>query len=193
MRCGYSSGSTAVDRGKAIEKHAAWRDPLIGYYDGIQTKRREARERKHIQKIEQKMLEAKGMDKAAAREQAEAVAEVLVQQAGELKAANDNATMMASESVGEVSKPVRVNVKSMLKAVDKPAKKLPKPPRKPVESAVKLLLSAKLRFLLAAALLAGGFLWAKQNINVEVAMIGAFNAKLKKVAKAELPAEPAKK
>jgi len=163
------------DGGKASEKHAAWREPLIAWLDVIQVKRQEARERKYLQKIEQKMLEAKGVDKATARDQAEAAADILVQQGEVLKAANREPIVPDEGASKQPAKQRLANVQQMLKNVDAPPKKLPKAPKKPLESAVKIIFSGQLRFLLAAGLLVGGFMWAKQCVNEETASVAAYN------------------
>jgi len=47
--------------GKRRPQHAAWRDPIILWIDARQKALKEAREKKHLLQIEQKQLEAQGL------------------------------------------------------------------------------------------------------------------------------------
>ncbi|MCA9224365.1 MAG: serine/threonine protein kinase, partial [Planctomycetales bacterium] len=68
-------------------KFRAWRDPLIRGIDARLAAHRAAREQRHLQKVEQASLRAKGVDPAAAREQAEQLAAAMVEQASEVRRA----------------------------------------------------------------------------------------------------------
>ncbi|HEV3021651.1 MAG TPA: hypothetical protein VGX76_04265, partial [Pirellulales bacterium] len=69
------------DRGTARAKYAAWRDPLVRWTDAKQVARREAKERRHLQAVEEKGLKAAGVDAAQARKQAQEAASKLMTQA----------------------------------------------------------------------------------------------------------------
>src|ERR1700722_5020654 len=56
----------ATEGGKRRAKHAAWRDPIVQWLEARQRSARELRERKHLQKIEQKRLESEGVGKVEA-------------------------------------------------------------------------------------------------------------------------------
>jgi hypothetical protein len=66
-------------------KFGAWRDAVVRWIEARQQARREARERKHLQAVEQNNLVAQGLTPAQARRQAELVAEAMVEKAAKLK------------------------------------------------------------------------------------------------------------
>ena len=69
------------DRGAARAKYGAWRDPLVRWIEARQVARREAKERRHLQAVEEKGLKAAGVDPAQARKQAEEAASKMLTQA----------------------------------------------------------------------------------------------------------------
>jgi hypothetical protein len=66
-------------------KAAAWREPVLAWVEARQQARRAAREKQHLQAVEQKELQAQGLGVAQAREKAEELAEAMVTQAAQLK------------------------------------------------------------------------------------------------------------
>ena len=150
-------------------RYAAWRDPLVRKLERVQLTRKEARERKLLQKLEAKKLQAEGMDRQEAEEQAEAAAAQLVEQAAEIKAAEVQAApvnrTMADASDETVAPQRPVNIRAMLSEAEKPPKRLPKPPAQPLKHLVKFIFGWKLRFVLGALLIALSVLWVKQNID----------------------------
>ncbi|QEL13233.1 protein kinase domain-containing protein [Limnoglobus roseus] len=147
----YRKGAVA----ETARKFAAWREPLIAGLDARMRSRQEAKERKHLAKVEAKALEAKGVGAGEAREQADAMADALVGEAVEAKAAQ------------------RAGKKADLRAMVKAAK-AKKPPEgynlagvKRRSMAVQNLLNdwagRRLRFALGAAVFAIGLLWLSQN------------------------------
>src|SRR5262249_58904053 len=50
------------ERGRLRKTFGAWRDPIVRWIDARQQARREAREKKLLQKIEEKSLEARGVN-----------------------------------------------------------------------------------------------------------------------------------
>jgi len=128
----------------------------LAWLDSRLEAHRTARERRHLQKIEAKALEAEGVSKADARAQAEAMAADLVDQAGEAKKARKEGK--------EVS--VAVMVRSAR------ARRRPKPgfnlAGKPLRSLwfkdfSNEWLGRRLRLGLGAALFMLGLLWMNQN------------------------------
>jgi hypothetical protein len=71
--------------GRAREKYAAWRDPVVAWVEARLRARREARERRVLQVAEQKGLEAQGVSEAEAGARAEEAADALVARAAALK------------------------------------------------------------------------------------------------------------
>jgi hypothetical protein len=55
---GAKGGASKGDKGRPRPKYAAWRDPIIAWIDDKQKARREAKERKHIAKLELASLKA---------------------------------------------------------------------------------------------------------------------------------------
>jgi serine/threonine protein kinase len=79
----YRKGET----GEVSKKAGAWREVVMAWLDARLETRRVAKERKHLQKVEAKALEAEGVSKAEAKVQAAAMATELVDQAAEAKQA----------------------------------------------------------------------------------------------------------
>jgi len=152
-------------------RFAAWREPILRAIDRVLAARREARERKHLQAIEAKKLQAEGMDRKDAEDQAEAAAAQLVENAAVIKAAERAPAGSKTRADGAdetVAHAPQVDIKKMLEAAEKPPKKLPKPPAQPVKHFFKMLVGWKLRFVVGSLLIVGGVLWIQQNLNPEV-------------------------
>jgi hypothetical protein len=149
-------------------RFGAWREPILRGIDRVLAARKEARERKHLQLIEAKKLQAEGMDRKEAEDQAEAAAAQLVENAAVIKAAERGSKTRAEGTDDTVAHQPRVDIKKMLEAAEKPPKKLPKPPAQPIKHFFKMLVGWKLRFVLGSSLLVGAVLWIQQNLNPEV-------------------------
>jgi hypothetical protein len=132
-----------------LPRFAGWRDAIIARFDRAQQARREAKTRKVLQKVEEKKLEAEGVNKREARAQAEAAAEHMVEQAAEIKA----------------SKKKTVNVRAMMARAEKPPKKLPKPASYHVRKLLDAVAGWKVRFLVSLVLIALGALWVRNQID----------------------------
>jgi hypothetical protein len=116
------------DRGTGRAKFAAWRDPLVRWIEARQIARREAKERRHLQAVEEKSLKAAGVDAAQARKQAEKAATKLISQAKSKRTGLARTLVIA-----------------------------------PVKGPLELVLGAKTRFILGAAIMLGCVWWIKQN------------------------------
>lgn len=144
------------DTGETWKKAGTWREPVIGAIEARLEARRQAIERKHLQKVEAKALEAQGVSKSDANAQAMAMAAELVGQVAEAKLAKKDGK--------------EVNVKQLI-AIARDNKR-PKPGYniagvKQRSLWMKDFLNAwigrRLRFLLGAAIFAIGLLWLHQN------------------------------
>jgi eukaryotic-like serine/threonine-protein kinase len=151
-------GEDAANRAR----HGAWREPILKWIDRAQAARKEVRERKLLQRLEAKKLQAEGMDRKAAEVQAEAAAAQFVEQAAEIKAAEQNRTRGATSD--ETAPRTPINIKRMLQAAEKPPKKREKPPAQPVKYVFTMIFGWKLRFVVGALLIAGAVLWVRQNL-----------------------------
>jgi serine/threonine protein kinase len=170
------------EAGKGREKFAAWREPLIRWIDARQQARREAQQRRHLKAVEAKALKAKGMAAAEAEQKAEQVAQKLVATAAEIKAEIKKEATQAAAAAP--TKPVapevtqdyipapatapRPSMKDLLETAQNPEtvyQKTEVKPRsfKPMGFLFGQLLSAKVRFVLGAALLAVCLVWIDQN------------------------------
>ncbi|MEZ6109699.1 MAG: hypothetical protein R3C99_01400 [Pirellulaceae bacterium] len=142
-------------------KFRAWRDPLIRGIDARLAAHRAAREQRHLQKVEQASLRAKGVDPAAAREQAEQLAAAMVEQASEVRRAPASAAPAAVDPKLAAAQK-RARIKAML--ADARSGKYSRHSRSSVLARTfGLAFSGKVRFLLGCLLLAGCVLWMKQN------------------------------
>jgi hypothetical protein len=141
---------------------------LIATMDRIEKARREARERKLLQSIEQAQLIASGAAPDAAEHQARAAAEAMVQAAGQVREAEvERARIGGSRNAG--SKPV--NVRSAVLAPEvNPLVFIPTPRE---GRFIGLLVGPHIRAAVASLLLAGCALWAHQNALIPSAEIRA--------------------
>ena len=173
------------------KKHATWREPILGWIDAKMRSRQEAKERTHLEKVQVKALEAKGISAKDAQEQAAEMADVLVAQANEAKAA---------EKAGK-----KPDLRAMLK-VAKAAKR----PREGyniagikrrsgfVKDMLNDWLGRRLRILVGAAVFALGLLWLNQNkenlkaslSGVDVAVSSLASGDLKAAGEASTPTAP---
>jgi serine/threonine protein kinase len=152
------------DAGKPRPHHAAWRDPLIGWIDARQRALKERREKKLLQEIEQKNLQAQGVAAKEARARAEQVADVMVAQAGELK---DQAGREAFEEAPTAPKEGTppVTARALLETPAGPKTLPPELKKQPLTLAgvLGMFFGARVRFLVGALLLVACFLWMNQN------------------------------
>jgi hypothetical protein len=160
----------------ARPKFAAWRDPIIRWIDRYQRARREAREHKHLQKIEQNNFEAQGLDAAAAREKADRVAEALVQKAAEIKQEaaaappppvldrtvppeQGSLDHQVTQAARRFSPPKRVNVQEIFQVADESEQRAPARRSRLVPYLAGSFLGGSVRFMLGASLLLICLLW----------------------------------
>jgi serine/threonine protein kinase len=105
---GYEAKLAARARwaGKPRSKFAAWREPVVAWIDALQKRRQEAKERAHLQTIEQKNLEAQGVSAGEAKARAEQAAEAMVAKAAEIKQAVPVAEATVAPEQAEATVPV---------------------------------------------------------------------------------------
>lgn len=154
-RTRFSRGESAKQR----PKHAAWRDPIIAWIETRQRARKETAEKKMLQQIEQKNLEAKGMSKQEAAAAAEEAAAVMVQAAGDLKKAEEPA------AAGEAPRP-RAKMKSLLEAAERTYAAPSERKKKPLftfRDLVNTFFGWKVRFLLGTFLIGCTLFWMYDN------------------------------
>ena len=136
------------EMGKAREKFAAWREPIIAWIDARQQARKAARERKHLQAVEVQALQAAGLNAADAEAKAGQIAAEMVHQAA------------------VVTGPAAI--KQMLETARKPEKLFTLKPRKrigpnPIGTFFGELIGPRMRFLVGAVLLLGFVGWLFEN------------------------------
>jgi serine/threonine protein kinase len=148
----YRKGATS----EPWARHGTWREPVVQMIDARLEARRLARERKHLQRVEAKALEAEGVSKAEARTKAAELADGMVEQAAEATEARRSGK--------------DVSVREMVAAARE--RRRPKPGHniagvKLRSAGPKYFLNAvagqRLRFLLGAAVFAAGLVWISQN------------------------------
>jgi serine/threonine protein kinase len=149
----YRKGNT----GEVWKKAGTWREPVIGWLDGRFEARRLAKEREFLRKVEAKALEAEGVNAKEAEQQAEAMAEDLVEQKAEVATARKE---------GKEA--------SVVRSMFEKARERRKPKPGYNLAGVKLRntrtkdffnewFGRRLRFGLGAVLFAAGLLWMNQN------------------------------
>jgi eukaryotic-like serine/threonine-protein kinase len=173
----------ATDGGKRRAKHAAWRDPIIMWLESRQRQAREKRERKHLQKIEQKQLEAQGISKAEAKSRAAATADVMVDGAADMKKAVEGTVAAMPGADGSPAAPPKplFNAKKLMEAASRAEKDHTKRVKRKGPSVLKIIYSVTIgpqpRFLLAMVLIFGCALWVYQNPELqERVKVGAQSA-----------------
>ena len=147
--------------GQPRPKFAAWRDRLIAWFDARIEAARQARQRKHLLKVEQNKLLAEGFSAQEARYLANNAADLLVKQAAEVRQAGDG---KLSE---EAAKKRRDALKEMLYAAR--AQELHKYRTRfrfgdQVRKAATFLFGQRARCIAGCALLVLGALWVHQNV-----------------------------
>jgi serine/threonine protein kinase len=158
------------DKGAARPRFRAWRDPLVRWIDGRVQAVRELRDRKHLQQVEEKNLQAQGLDLITARRRAHSMADALLDEAADARAtvaAAAAAPVAASPTVVdpkfEAAKK-RQRIKTMLADAKKGAYQAKR--RRLIGTALSpftFALGGGVRFLLGCLLLAGCGMWARQN------------------------------
>jgi hypothetical protein len=173
--------------GKRRPQYATWRDPLILWIENRQRALKEMREKKHLQKVEEKGLQAKGLGAAEARAAASVAAEAMVNQAAELKKEQVLAQKTEAElrpaTVAEqraaTPPPPRLNAAALMKAGRVRLRDEPVKPRlvSPglMRGLFRPLFGAKARFLTGALLVAVCFFWIYQNLPLRIWLADAFN------------------
>ena len=158
------------DKGTARPRFRAWRDPLVRWIDSRVQAVRELRDRKHLQRVEEKNLQAQGLDLITARRRANSMADALLDEAADARA-----TVAAAAAAPPVASPTvvdpkleaakkRQRIKTMLADAKKGAYQAKR--RRLIGTAlspVAFLFGGSVRFLLGCLLLAGCGMWARQN------------------------------
>ena len=156
--------STYAEKVLTRPKHGAWREPIIAEFDGLLEGRKQGRARKLLKNMEAARLKAEGLSAGEANARAAEVAEAIVEQAIEIRAANADAKKT-------------VNVSRMMTAYERG--KIDAAPRKrknPLSKSVKLAFDPRLRLIAGAALLIVGSMWFKSGARLESAPDGLANA-----------------
>jgi serine/threonine protein kinase len=154
----------------AREKHASWREPLIAAMERIEKSRREARERKLLQSIEQAQLLATGASPEVAENQARAAAEAMVQAAGQVREAEVERVRVAyAQHINNAP----VNVRSAVLASEQNPFAFVPTPRDPAGRIIGILVGPQVRAAIASLLLTGCALWVHQNALIPEAEIRA--------------------
>ena len=147
----YRKGNT----GEESKPAGPWREPVVVWIDARLDARRRAAERRHLQRVEGKALEAEGVSKAEAKVQAEAMAADLVDQAAEAKQARKDGK--------------EASVRAMVAA----ARERRPPPGFTIagkkhrslwmKDFLNEWLGRRLRFAVGAVVFAAGLVWMSQN------------------------------
>jgi serine/threonine protein kinase len=139
------------------EKYGAWREPVLALIDRFEWARKEARERRLLQAVEQARLQAEGLARAEAERKAEAAADALVRQAA--RSRRGEAARAATPPPAGTSAEMR----SLVSGAGRPEFAFEPAPADPLGRVMNLLVGPHVRAVLAAVLIAGCGLWAHQN------------------------------
>ena len=151
------------DTGRDRPRFRAWRDWIVRCIDARIAAWRELRDRKHLAQLEEKSLQAQGMDLITARRRAQLLADAILDSAAETRASAAQPPSKPADPALEAAKK-RSKIKAMLADAKKGAYESK---RKQLAgtalSPLTMLLGPKMRFLLGCLLVAGCALWARQN------------------------------
>jgi serine/threonine protein kinase len=173
------------DRGRDRKKHAAWRDPLIDFFDRRIEQRKLEKERRLLQKIEQKVLTARGVDEGKAAQDARRAAERFMRRASVVReTAERRAAETAAPAPAATARPAWETAPSLGPSWIHDLAAQPLDDHLPGhrhESYLKrryggpldVLVGRGVRFVLAAVLLAGFGIWLRQNSFEAVVAEGA--------------------
>lgn len=154
------------ESGRTRKKFRSWRDSLIRWMDNRLKADKERKERQHLQTVEEKNLKAQGVDVLAARKQAQAMADALMDEAeqGRKEPAKGGATVVDPKLAAEAK---RQRIKQMLADARRGAYQ-PKKNRMLglAASPLTFALGGKMRFLLGCLLIAAFAMWVKLNPDV---------------------------
>ena len=134
------------DAGRGRPKSGVWREPILAWIDNKEKARRAEKDRRLLQKIEEKSLEAQGETPENARQKAREQADAMVAAALEVR----ESQRTRSEPVPMAKVRSAVDYKSAF-------------PRRPGRNPLAFLPGARVRFLLGAGLLAASLVWMSQN------------------------------
>lgn len=180
---GYEAMRAARDRwgysadGRRRKRFGTWRDPIVDWIAARHRALRAARELPIIQRIEEKALEAQGVNTLTARRRSKRVAEALVAMASDLRA-----TTASGGGATESFAISRVLQSAAEKPEDVLAERGPEPRPSRAWPIVKSLFGPRPRFLAGAALVFGCLLWIDQNEIVTGAQVREAVTKVKQVA-----------
>jgi serine/threonine protein kinase len=157
---GYEAkiAARALRKGETSEpwrKHGTWREPIIGWIDARLEARRQARERKFLQKIEAKALEAEGVSKKEAEDRAAAMAVALVDQAAEAKKASKDGKQADLRAMVKAARTRKLKAEYNL--AGKKLRSLW------LKDLLDEWFGRRLRFVFGAVLFGLGLLWMQQN------------------------------
>ena len=154
------------DSGRTRKKFRGWRDGLIRWMDDRFKADKERKERQHLQKVEEKNLQAQGVDVLAARKQAQAMADVLMDEAEQVRKepAKSGATIVDPKLAADAK---RQRIKQMLADARRGAYQTKKNRMLGLAaSPLTFALGGKMRFLLGCLLIAAFAMWVKLNPDV---------------------------
>lgn len=162
-RMRYARNHWAPIGGEKRKNFATWRDPIVRWIDAQQEARRKAIQREHLQRIEQESLEAQGIDKVKAKEQAENAADAMVEIAAGIKSQQSESSL--NETTAHEG--IAANAQLLMKAADQP-QQLPTHLKRSAEgrgatAIVNLVIGGKSRFLAGAVLIVFFALWVQHN------------------------------
>lgn len=142
-----------------------WRDPIIRRLDTRLKRIREQRERKHLEKVEQKGFQAEGLGKQEARQRAEQAASVMVEHAADVRKSLVEGSPAASGPEGETPFQRRERIKAMLAAAREEGQRRREQRAfaDKVTAILSLFIGQRARFLLGVLLVVGCVFWMHKN------------------------------
>jgi hypothetical protein len=150
-----------VGQGRARERYAGWRDPVVAWVEARLRAGREARERRVLRAAEQKGLEAQGVPAAEAGDRAEQAADALVARAAALKE-ESTPRWRAGEPLPNVSDLLPAPAAPAVPPVP-PAQRRRREAARRLGAALYFVFGPRVRLLVGLVLVAGCAGWLYQN------------------------------
>jgi hypothetical protein len=160
---GYEAKLAARERlkgeaGRERARYGAWREPIIQWFETRVQARRAIRERKHLQTVEEKSLEAGGVQKAEAQRRAATMADVFVEEMEGIRRDDQRAVSPADRAA---------RMRRLLETARRPERAYAvdrsKWRQKQLRRIRDRVLGPGVRALVGAALVTGCLLWVRQN------------------------------
>jgi predicted Zn finger-like uncharacterized protein len=152
--------------GKKRPRFARWRDPIVDAFQARIEIRKRLRDRALFERIEERALEARGINLMTARRKSRRIAEALVLFAAQFKKTHDHESgIPLMDALNRVAQRPDDYLTTQIESDDQQG---PPPWREALDLLTRILFGPRTRFLAGGVLLAGSLVWMHQNELIHV-------------------------